>query len=318
MLCCMTRGLTVFALLLATLVAAIPAAAETLADILQREGAGGAPPSADLQLPISGYGVLNDSSGLVIGYYLADAKDPGALRLPLRVLLLDKSSGAWQHHEIQGKAYDDPGSLCAGAVLSIKRVNKSLFLETRLTTPATCTFVLSPSLDAGHILFGSPVAFFSSGRVIAQENTTHFAARHPLKLLLYDPATGLETPLLPRDDDAVAKRIRDELSALADAQWCNANNAPCDPEAMDGSTAELAVNNHTNAIALRVAYSGQGYGPKAAGYLAEVVYLFDLSGSTLRHRELRREELKKLYGSYTLEGLIQPAMLRQLFPAESR
>jgi hypothetical protein len=313
----MAQRLAIIVALLTVMVAAIPTTGQTLADVLRKEVPSASPPSADVRSPITSYGVLNDSSHFLIGYYVADTRQPQSLNPPLRVLLLDKRSGSWRYREIQAKAdaVNAPENFCAGSVLNIKSVGEWFFLETQLSPSASCTFVLSRTLTVTHILYGWPVAFFSSGRAIVEGNTVHFAQTHPLTAAVYDPATGIENPLLPRQDDSIWKDIGKNLSDLADESWCRENNAPCDPEDVSGGIAKIAVNDHTNAAALLVRYDGEGYGPKAASFgVQDVVYIFDLSGKTLRYREFKPDALEKLIGKFTLEDLTQPAALQQLFP----
>jgi hypothetical protein len=317
----MLRRLAIIVALLTVMAAAMPAIGETLADVLQREVPSASPPPADVQSPITSYGVLNDSSHFLIGYYVVDTRDPQSKSLnpPLWILLLDKRSGSWQHREMQAKtdAFDAPENVCAGSVLNIKSVGKWFFLETHLTPSASCTFVLSRTLTVNHILYGWPVAFFSSGRAIVEGNAVHFVATHPLTVVVYDPATGIETPLLPRPDDTIWKDIGNNLSDVADESWCREHNAACDPKQFSGSLGEIAVNDHTNAAAFLVEYDGDGYGPKAEGFDVKVVYIFDLSGKTLRYREFKRDALEKLIGRFALDDLTQPAELRRLIPKDA-
>jgi hypothetical protein len=297
-----------------------PVVTETLADVLQRELPEAAAPPANLQSPITSYAVFNDPSFFVIGYYEVNAHDPNGLERPLRVLLLDKRTGLWRHREIKGKtnSIEEPENICAGSVLQIKPVGNWLFLGTHLTPSASCTFVLSRTLEVNHILFGWPMAFFSSGAAIMEGNTVHFSPIQPLSVEFYDPATGGATPLLPRQDDTIYRDFLRRVSSRLDKSWCREHHRLCEVSETNGELGKIAVNDQTNTAALLVDYDDgeEGYGAEAKSPVefVEVIYVFDLSRKEMRYREFQPDVLKKMVGEFTLENLTQPATLQRIFP----
>lgn len=307
---------------------ALSAAAETsprplppghpLADLLKQEVPKAPVPPVELQTIPHNYEILNNSSYFVVGFYTFPP-ETNLILPPLRVLLLDKKSNSWKYLEIQGKsgADDDPKDWCLGSVLRIKSIREEFFLETHVTPSASCQFVLSHSLTLEHILFGWPRESPPSRRLLIEGNTVHFAATHPPTLSLYDPATATETSLLPLSGDSSMKWLDDDLSDLIDESWCQENNSPCEASGLTGSAKAFFVNDKSNAVAIDVEYVGKGMGPRAENFSAEVVYIFDLSGKTVRHREFKPDAVQKMIGAYDMEKLTQPLTLHQLFSSDS-
>ena len=308
----------------------LPATAETLpsplrqghvlADLLKQEVPKAPVPPVELQTTISDYETLNDRSYFMVGFYTFHPDTESILLLPpLRVLLLDKQSNSWKYLEIQGKpgAYDDPKNSCLGTVLRVRLVEEKFFVETHVSPSASCQFVLSHTLNLEHILFGWPMEGPPSARLLIGGNTAHFAQTHPPSLSLYDPATATETSLLPLADDSSMKWLDDDLSDLIDQSWCAENNSPCEASGLSGTPLAFFVNDKLNAVAIDVQYTGEGMGPRAENFKAEVIYVFDLSGKTLQHREFKPVALQKMMGNYDMEKLTQPSALRQLFTPHS-
>jgi hypothetical protein len=307
---------------------ALPAAAETsprplrqghvLADLLKQQVPKAPVPPVELQTMISDYEILNDQSYFMVGFYTFHP-DTESILPPLRVLLLDKQSDTWRHLEIQDKLDADgvPENGCLGTVLRIKPIGEKFFLETHMTPSASCQFVLSRSLKLEHILFGWPMEGPPSGRLLIEGNTAHFAKTHPPSLSLYDPATATETSLLPLADDSSMKWLDDDLSDLIDQSWCAENNSPCEASGLSGAPLAFFVNDKSNAVAIDVQYIGGGMGPRAENFKADVIYVFDLSGKTLQHREFKPVVVQKMIGNYDMEKLTQPSALRQLFTPDS-
>jgi hypothetical protein len=289
-----------------------------LADLVKQAVPNAPIPPVELQTTISDYEILNDSSYFVVGFYTFHPETQ-AIVPPLRILLLDKKSNSWRYLEIQGKpdAYDDPKNWCLGSVLRIKPIAEKFFLETHVGPSASCQFVLSHTLNLEHILFGWPMEVLPSHRLLVEGNTPHFVLTHPPSLSLYDPASVTETPLLPVADDTSIKWLDDDLSDLIDESWCRENNSPCEASGLSGALQKSFVNDKSNAVAIEVQYSGEGMGPRAENFKADVIYVFELSGKTLQHREFKPDALQKMIGNYDMEKLTQPSVLRQLFSLQA-
>jgi hypothetical protein len=304
---------------LLSVIIAFSAAAETsrrslpwrprLADLLKQEVPKASIPPVESQAIIRDYEVLNDPSYFVLGYYSFGHPESNSISPPLRVLLLDKQSNTWKNLDIQPDTDDD----CLGSVLRIKSFGEKFFIETHMTPSASCQFVLSHTLNLEHILFGSLTQVAPSRRLLVAGSTAHFAQTHPLRLSLYDPVTAIETPLLPLDDDRAMKWIDDDLSDLIDDSWCRENNSPCDASGLGGAAVDVFVNDKSNAVSMHIQYIGDGMGPRAENFKAEVIYLFDLSGKTIQHREFKPDMLQKMIGKYDMQKLTQPSVLRRLF-----
>jgi hypothetical protein len=277
--------------------------------VLKREVPNASSPPVESETTIIDYEILNDPSYFVLGYYAINQQEPNSITPPLRVLLLDKRTNSWKYLEIQ----PDPDNACVSTVVSVKSMGEKFFIATHMTPDASCQFVLSHNLKLEHILFGSPAQVPSSRRLIVEGNADHFAMTHPLSLSLYDPASAKETPLLPVDDDCAIKWIDDELSDLIDDAWCRENNSPCEASGMSGMAEDVFVNDRPNAVAMHVQYFGDGMGPRAENFKADVIYVFDLQGKTVLHQEFKPDVLEKMIGKYDMQKLTQPSILRRLF-----
>ncbi len=75
-------------------------------------------------------------------------------------------------------------------------------------------------------------------------------------------------------------------------------------------------NDKSNAVAMHVQYIGEGMGPRAENFKADVIYVFDLSGKTIQHREFKPDVLEKMIGKCDIEKLTQPSVLRRLFSSQ--
>ena len=306
---------------------ALSAAAETstrplpeghpLAELLKQEVPQASIPPVDLQTTLSDYEVLNDGSFFVLGFYTFPPQAKSILP-PLRVLLLNKKMNSWKYVEFQDKpGAEDDLSGCLGGLLGIRSIGEKFFVETHMTPDASCQFVLSDTLKLEHILYGWPMQGPPSRRLLIEGNTAHFAATHPLRLILYDPVTATETSLLPLPDDSSMKWLDDDLSGLIDQSWCQENNSPCEASGLTGSAKAFFVNDKSKAVAIDVEYVGEGMGPRAENFKAEVIYIFDLSGKMLHHREFKPDAVQKLIGNFNMEKLTQPSALHKVFPSYS-
>ena len=309
---------------------ALPATAETphgpqsswprLADVLQRQVPNAPIPPVEVEKTITSYESLNETSYFILGYYVENLQDRNSLIPPLRILLLDKRSNSWGHLEIQDKLNSDgvPENDCLGSVVGIKAIGDKFFVETHMTPSASCQFVLSQSLKLEHTLFGWPMEGPPSRRLLIGGNSAHFAKTHPPSLSLYDPETATETPLLPLANDSSMKWLDDGLSDLIDESWCAENNSPCEASGLSGAPQAFFVNDKSNAVAIDVQYIGEGMGPRAENFKAEVIYVFDLSGKTIQHREFKPDVIQKTIGKYDMEKLTQASVLRLLFSQQPR
>jgi hypothetical protein len=188
--------------------------------------------------------------------------------------------------------------------------------------------VLSSDLKLRDNLYGWVLASFRSGTVVFQGSVVHFAPTHPLQLSLYDPQRRLVMQIYPPPrDELLAAYIR-RLQKVPASERCHGSNcydAP-DPDeleasvgTMSGETSKLAiaVNEETHALAFLATYSPRGFVSSETEDLPEwrerVVHVYRLSGG-ISHREFPLEKMQKRYGVARLDDLLNPEMMRRLFP----
>jgi hypothetical protein len=243
---------TMAAMLVAVAVAAVPAAAETLGDALRARGVAARPKDLhDLGQAITSYGVLDDARAFVIAYYRADGT--GALREPLVVRRLDRTSFQWRSAELSRKAIGT--DRCLGPATAVRWAGRDLVIGTHITPSAGCTIVLGPELSVQKVLAGWFLAAFPDGSIVYHRSQVHFAPTHSVEIAVWEPRRGRDRTLYPMKPHG---RLRLEHMAriatkYADEAWCRTRNHHCDPERFDESlVGDVAVDGVTSALALVV------------------------------------------------------------------
>ena len=144
---------------------------------------------ADADRQISGFAVRADRDWFAIAYYWHMGTDslPDELRLRTR----DRSAGKWRYAEFTGNQRQ------GGSALRIARVNGLVYLDLHLTPSAGSLLVLTEELEIKRRIAGWSSLILADGRVIYENNMTHFAPYHPGSVSLYDPRADRELPLFP-------------------------------------------------------------------------------------------------------------------------
>jgi hypothetical protein len=170
-------------------------------------------------------------------------------------------------------------------------------------------------------LFGWYLARFSDDNVVYQRGEVHFAPVHPAELALYNWRSGREVELFPRKPFQAVRlahiqRLREFFSTRR--EWCNKNDAPCDPDQMDSSLLrDVATNDSEHALAFLISYQqlqGTLDEQKPSGP-DKVVYVIRHSDDPARldYREILLADVEARFGNVTLADLLETRRLAQLF-----
>ena len=242
---------TVGTVIIALLLAAAPALAESLADVLRARGIppGTLPLGHPSDRPITSYAILDDPSQFLIAYYEDDGS--GAIRPPLCPPLRQILPPLAQcgHHRGTCRRGEPP---LLRSVIDIRAIAQAFYLTTHITPSASCTLILSPVPLLQTELNGWFLAAFPDGAVIYHNSMVHFAPTHSAELSLYDPATGESRIIYPLASyQSIRQEHIEKLRAVYDdPDWCNRLNHHCDPERFTNAiNGEDAVNDSTDSLA---------------------------------------------------------------------
>jgi len=138
----------------------------------------------DLNDEITSFGVLDDSGGLVIAYYVL--RQDGLLH-DLRVRAFDKHMRTWRYARFES----------IGSVLHVVRGRGYLYLGGHSSPSAAPTLVLNDQLQRRQLLDGWLKLVLPDGRLIFERSMRHFQATHAGVLAIYDPESNAERTFYP-------------------------------------------------------------------------------------------------------------------------
>jgi len=208
--------------------AALPCAAQTLADVLRAA-----------QVPSSGFSVTElaqtiDGIHAVNGQftwvtYVRIGKDDGISGPPV-VVRYDARTGSLQRREMPA----GESEFCCGPPLDFFFTRSYALLEYHNTPSASTTLVVDPALRLTEILYGFNFREVVSDQVVFIENMVHFAPQHPERLRLVNLRTGETRELYPlKGDQLRAAFIRLNGRHMPPQHECQVADDPCDPSLFD-------------------------------------------------------------------------------------
>ena len=148
---------------------------------------------ADADRQITSFAVQDDRGWFAIAYYWH--MGTGELPDELRLRTLDRSTGRWRSAELTGEQRQ------GGSVLRAARSGGVIYLDLHITPSAGSLLVLTDDLEIKRRIGGWSSLILSDGRVIYENNMTHFAPFHPGSVSLYDPRSDREVRLFPPSGD---------------------------------------------------------------------------------------------------------------------
>jgi hypothetical protein len=319
-------GLLLLALPAAVCVDARFTAAQTLADTLRdRSIPVGSPPIQNANARITSFAELNNPADYLIAYYVDDGS--GSLKPPLYIARYLKDSGAWHTAGLTDikASFHDTQVDCLGSALEIQRAGDYFFVDTHLTPSAGCVLVLNSDLTLKKSLCGWFLAAFRSGLLVYHKSEVHFAVTHPMEIAIYDLGTGRETQIYPPSRDAIRHEYEERIRRLMPGEdWCREHNSPCDPAEFSSELSEkVALNERTHSLAFVAQFDALGLIPREAANRSpelnmKAVYVFRLGPGPIRHCEFWFDDLKNRYGLNSVDELLTPAKIRELFSSQRR
>ena len=278
------------------------------------------------------YGAYNSPGEFLLAYnrvMSSNALEPQ----PLRIMHYDKQARKWGAAEFSDFRTEIlPGLVapCLGSAGGAKKVGALFFVSIELSPSAGCQLVVSEDLKLKTVLSGWLVASFSSGAVVLEESTRHFAPTHPLRLSVFDPRNATTTSIYPPPSDPLRAVYIQRLSRkISQSDRCHGENCESDPERFDNeflSSCEssgqcqpaIAVNEKTRSLAFIVQFSPTGFisfdllkGLKE--WDERVMYVYRLFPEPVSHREFVISDMEARFGSTSLDEILTPEMLGRIF-----
>ena len=262
----------------------------------------------DLNQKITGWAASAGEDPFLIAYYTDDGS--GMLREPLHVMRYDRTARDLRRAGLRIGALSHKGAPmdCRGSTVAIDEVHGHVYVDTQLTPSAGCVLVLSPQLSLKTALYGWLLGVMGPDYAILHENEVHFAAVHPMRITIYDLKRNRQTEVYPPAND----RLRQQFSAalkqhLADKNWCQEHNTPCDPGDFDNElTGNLTVNEPSRVFGFEATLDAAGFGDEAEEEVQPrvVVYVFRLKDGKWDYRQFMPEQLKQVFAVETVEELV--------------
>jgi hypothetical protein len=240
---------------------ATAAHADTLRSVLQAEGVAHPSTLPDLDRSVGHVILTRDGPTTFVVYDAGGPSDPVrlvALRLGPKRDRFTRAPLTWPRSAPAGL----DAQTCR-RLDSARAYPRAVLVTAHLNPSASCTLVLGRDLTLRAVLPGWPIAGLPDGRIVYQKSQVHFAAVHPMELVLFDPNRLADVPLYPRPPHQAvrAAHVARMRQAYTDA-WCAPRNHPCDPELFDESLAsEVVVSPRGDALAFVVALDNTGGWP---------------------------------------------------------
>src|SRR5215472_319244 len=295
---------------------------ETLKNVLAAKSLPADPAKlANWEKKITSGAELEDSNQFAIAYYLDDGS--GSLNPPLFVDRFDKKNKQWQSAALPDAQTKSPSidDNCFGSIMNIKASGGRLFLDTHINPSAGCLLVLSSDLKLDASLYGWLMGQLGADLFIYQRSEVHFAPVHPTEIALYDLRSSRDEAIFPPKALTVIRQARTaHLREFykSNAEWCQKNNDPCDPESFDSSLeGEVATSDSESAAAFLISYEQiqlvEGNLQKPSGP-KDVLYVYRRldDPAKMEFREMLLSDAKTQFGDVPLQNLLQPETLKNI------
>ncbi len=295
--------------------------AQTLHDVLNEHKIPVGPaPIQNLSQRITSFAVLDDETNFLIAYYIDDGS--GLLSPPLYMARFVKKDQSWKINalrkvEASFKTFQVP---CLGSAMRIVPTKRFFFVQTHLNPSAGCLVILSENLAVKKALWGSYLAVFRSGLLVFNRSQIHFAPTHPMEIAVYDLQRDVESNLYPPSADSFRAAYIEKLRAAKPSEdWCREHNSHCDPQQFESNLfSAVVINEEMQALAFVARFTPVGLISREEAELPSewvqtVAYVFRFHQGVIRHREFRSTEMKERFGADSLDDLLKPAILKQLF-----
>ena len=226
--------------------------AETLGEVLTRHNVTSAPRLA-FDRPITSYGILDDPAVFCIAFYWHNGTE--SLERELQVLAIDPQLGGLRQTTlVYSELIPDNPNFGTGSITRVMASPGYFYLGGRNSPSAGKVLVLSRELVFQTALSGWPLQVLSNDAVVFHQSQVHFASVHAAEIAIYDPHTGTQEPLFPREPYQAFRNGHIEalrqVFAEKTFEWFSQRNRPNDPEWFDSALAgSIAVSEDEDALA---------------------------------------------------------------------
>ncbi len=183
-------------LIVAGVLTATSASAETLGDVLAGAGMSDVATSLPAAQPVTSYAYHRDGDSFLLAYYHTYPQDLNLLEDTLHLLYVDRGSGEVIRKDLLLPVALQPYDLrYLGSVLNIRKIDGRYFLQGHLSPSASPTLVLNADLSVHDLLPGWIVSVQEDKGIVFRHNTPHFGPRQEERLSRYDPIARRTYPL---------------------------------------------------------------------------------------------------------------------------
>ncbi len=191
-----------------------------------------------------------------------------------------------------------------------------------MSPSAACLVILDHDYKINQTLAGFSETFFKNGMLVYIGNMVHFASIHSEKLYQYNPVTHNSRQIYPLKNDPFRDAYGVRLEKVMDKKWCAQINSSCEPEDFTTNIhLPIEVNDQTNAMAFEIDFEPEGFLPReeteSSGKWKDDRYVYIYRFNPLRWREFSFYDLKPRFGASSLQELLTPQKLQQIFSAPS-
>jgi hypothetical protein len=284
--------------------------------------------SFNLDEPVQ-YAGYDSSDEFVLAYNRVASS--GAIEQHLHFVHLDKLKQTWTAAEFPGMQTEIlPGTvgLCEGTVGGVQKADELFYVAIELSPSAECLVVISGDLKLQKVFSGWITAEFSSGAVVLEGSTRHFAPTHPLRLSVFNPRDGSIKSIYPVENDPFRARYIQRLrTEISPADRCEGENCELDPEQFDNELTPvclsveckpaIAVSDEAVSLVFGVQFSPIGFvrfdKVNWPEWNEQVVFVYRFVDGRVEYREFARSEIEARFGTRSIDALLTPDMLKRVF-----
>lgn len=297
--------------------------AETLGEVLKQHGIASTI-HATPGRPITSYGILDEPASFCIAFYWLD-NQTGTLGDQLEILSVNRDAGKTRTATLR---YSEliPGKphFRTGSITRIVASPRFLFVSGHDNPSAGSILVLSRDLAFQTALYGWPLATFENDILVFHKSQIHFAPIHAAEIAIYDPHTGKQEQIYPREPYQDIRRNHIEALRQAyesrPAEWFMQRNRPTDPEWFNNYLlGDVVVNDAQGALAFVIAIDNGDLrsdlrADEARPQPTHVVYAVrGIGKERLEYKEILKDQLEPIFGVGSLPELLEPRSLGRIF-----
>jgi hypothetical protein len=185
---------------------------------------------------------------------------------------------------------------------------------------AGAVLVLSRNLEFQTALSGCPPHTISNDAVVFHKSQAHFAPVHEAEIAIYNPHTGKQEPLFPREPyqafrNGYIEALR-QVFAEKTFEWFSQRSRPNNPEWFDTAlSGSIVVSEDEDALAFVISYDNADLHPNGdPPPPTRVIYVSRrIQQGPIEYREILESQLAARTGASSLTELLDPQVLDRVF-----